>query len=470
MRKFKVPTAYTILFIIIIIIAAFTWIIPTGEYDYAENPDGTLQPIPGSYSAVEPNGQNIFDVILSSFEGFYQAVDIALFILMVGGFLGIVVKTGAIDAGIARIITRLNGKEKYLIPILMFVFGLGGTTFGMWEETIAFFPLLIPVFILAGYDAVVAVSVIILGAGMGVFGSTVNPFATGIASGFAGISLGDGIVTRLIAFLIAETLAIFFVMRYAAKVKADPTKSIIYDKENADLKHFHAIDTEAIEPLDGKKKLVLVIFALTFLIMTYSVIPFDDVGITFLPTLAWWFSELSGLFFVSAIIIGLVYRMPEAEIATNFIAGAADLLGVAFIIGISRGITVIMNNGYITDTILHYGETLLADANSYTFILLILAIYLALSFLIPSSSGLATLSIPILVPLGAFALVPESLIITAFQFGSGIVNLMTPASALLLGGLAIANVPYEKWLKFALPFIGILILLAIAILLIATLL
>ena len=216
------PTAYTILFLLLILVAAATWIIPAGSYDYA---DGV--PIAGTYHAVEQNPQGPGDVLRAAFSGFYDAVDVCVFILMVGGFLGVVMKTGAVDAGVADIIRRLGGREKWLIPILMVLFGLGGTTYGMWEETMAFYPLLIPVFLAAGYDAVVGISVILLGAGAGVIASTVNPFATGIAAGFAGVSLGEGILLRLLEWVAFEAAAIWFVMAYAARVKRNPSKSVV---------------------------------------------------------------------------------------------------------------------------------------------------------------------------------------------------------------------------------------------------
>ena len=220
--KFRMPTAYTILFLLIILVAISTWLIPAGAYDYEDN-----IPIAGTYHAVEQNPQGVGAVLKAAFSGFYDAVDVCVFILMVGGFLGIVMKTGAVDAGVGNIIRLLGGHEKWLIPILMIFFGLGGTTYGMWEETMAFYPLLIPVFLAAGYDAVVGISVILLGAGAGIISSTVNPFATGIAAGFAGVSLGEGIILRVIQWIVFESAAIWFVMAYAARVKKNPAKSVV---------------------------------------------------------------------------------------------------------------------------------------------------------------------------------------------------------------------------------------------------
>lgn len=436
------PTAYTILFAIILVMTILTWVVPSGSYEYRE--DG--EPIAGSYHQVEDQRQPITSVVTAPLEGLYEAIDIAAFILMVGGFLGVVAKTGAIDAGIANIIRLLKGREKLLIPILMCAFALGGTTFGMAEETIAFYPLVLPIIVAAGYDTVTAVATIMLGAGAGVLGSTVNPFATGIAAGFAGVSLGEGILLRLIMLVVVLAISIWFVMAYAQRVKADPGRSLVADHHSEHLQHFGGLSGEE-KRLTGIQKLALILFALTFLVMIYAVIPFDEMGLP-LPALGWWFPELSALFLFASILLGLCCGLGEREIVDSFVAGAAELLGVAFIIGISRGITVIMNKGMITDTILNLGESALTGAGSLVFLALTYLLYLPLSFLIPSSSGLATLSMPIMAPLADFAGVGRDLVITAFQSASGLVNLITPTSAVVMGGLAIGRVPYDRWLKF----------------------
>lgn len=443
MGKLRMPTAYTILFGIIFLMILLTWFVPSGQYDY--NVAG--EPISGSYHRVENAAQPITALVTAPIEGFYQGIDIAAFILMVGGFLGVIAKTGAIDAGIAHLLRALRGRERLLIPILMCAFALGGTTFGMSEETIAFYPLVLPIMIAAGYDNITAVAAILLGAGVGTLGSTVNPFATGIAAGFAGVSLGSGILLRLMILLLLLMLAIRYVMSYAAAVKADHSKSLMADRRSDYLAHFSSLGSEAPRPLMGIQKLALILFALTFSVMVYSVIPFDEMGLP-IPTLGWWFPQLSALFLGASVLVGVLCRLSEGELASAFVAGASELLGVAFIIGISRGITVVMNNGRITDTILNLGESALSGIGSVLFVLLTYLIYLPLSFLIPSSSGLATLSMPIVAPLADFSGVGRELVITAFQSASGLVNLITPTSAVVMGALAIGRVPYERWFKF----------------------
>lgn len=464
MRNFRMPTAYTILFGIVLLMILLTWVVPSGEYDHRA--DG--EPIAGSYHRVEDVRQPITALVTAPMEGFYEAIDVAAFILMVGGFLGVVAKTGAIDAGISAIIRGLRGREILLIPILMCVFALGGTTFGMAEETIAFYPLVLPIIVAAGYDTITAVATILLGAGIGVLGSTVNPFATGIAAGFAGVSLGSGILLRVVMLLVLLALAIWYVMTYARRVRADHGRSLVADRRSEYLAHFGTLEQKQTG-LTGTQKLALVLFALTFLVMIYAVIPFGDMGLP-LPALGWWFPELSALFLAASIILGLLCRLSERDIVDSFVSGAAELLGVAFIIGISRGITVVMNAGKITDTILNLGEGALTGAGSLPFLLLTYLLYLPLSFLIPSTSGLATLSMPIMAPLADFAGVGRELVITAFQSASGLINLITPTSAVVMGALAIGHVPYDRWWRFvwkllALIFVVTLLLLAAAALL-----
>lgn len=462
MKKFRMPTAYTILFLLLILVAAATWVIPAGAYQRAGAEE---TPVAGTYQETEQQPQGPGDVILASFQGFYDAVDVALFILMVGGFLGVVMKTGAIDAGVSNVIRLLGGREILLIPVLMILFSLGGTSFGMWEETMAFYPLLIPVFVAAGYDPLVGISVVLLGSGAGVLASTVNPFATGIASGFAGVSLGDGLMTRVVMLVLFDAVAIWYVMAYAAKVRSHPEKSLTA-----------GLGCKFVRPSGGdipiltlRRKVVLALFAVVFLIMTYAVIPFDEIGVP-IPTLGWWFSELSGLFLVGGVVIGMVYGLGEVETINAFVAGAADLIGVGFIIGISRGITVLMDSGQITDTVLYWGERALNGTGSVAFILLVYLIYIPLSILIPSSSGLATLSVPILAPLGEFAGIDGSLIVTAFQSASGLVNIVTPTAAVVMGGLALGEVPYDRWVRFVWKLILIFFLLTLAFLAVSAIL
>ena len=479
-RGFALPSAYTILFILIVIVALLTWIIPAGAYDL----DAEGEPVPGTYHTVPANPQRIVvDSLMAPINGLYGieaedgsisvwnsgelfgAIDVALFILVIGGFLGVTMATGSIQGGIARIVARLQGRERLLIPILMIVFALGGTTFGMAEESLAFYALVITVMIAAGFDALVGASILLLGCGIGVLGSTINPFATGIASGFAGVSIEEGIVGRIIILVVGTTIGIVFVMRYADRIKADPTRSLIHaQKAENEARFLTATDeTGSAAALTGRQKAVLILFIAAFAVMIYGVIPWEDLGVG-LPTLWWWFPEMTASFLLFSILIGVAARMSEGSFTDKFVDGARDLLGVALIIGIARGITVVMTNGLITDTVLNAAETAVADLGGVAFINLMYVLFLPLSFLIPSSSGLATVAMPIMAPLASFANVPPQLVVTAFQSANGLVNLVTPTSAVVMGGLAIARVGYGTWLKFVWPVLLLLALITIVVL------
>jgi uncharacterized ion transporter superfamily protein YfcC len=296
--------------------------------------------------------------------------------------------------------------------------------------------------IAAGYDALTAVAVIMLGAGVGVLGSTVNAFSTVIASDAVGVPFTDGLPLRLgiLALTFAATVA--YVMRYAARVKADPSRSLVYDRKAENEAHFRTIG-EAAADFTRLHKIVLILFAATFGVMIWGV----SLG-------GWWMAEMSGLFLFAGIAIGLIGRLGEKGTAEAFVNGARDLLGVALIIGLARGIVVIMDAGHITDTILHWAEGTVTGLNRVVFINVMYWIEVALSFFVPSTSGLAVLSMPILAPVGDFAGVERSLVVTAFQSAAGVVNLVTPTSAVVMGGLAIARVPYERWLRFVWPVLS----------------
>jgi uncharacterized ion transporter superfamily protein YfcC len=473
-KGFKFPTAYTILFLLIILVAIGTWIIPAGSYDY--NEDG--EPIPGTYHQVERNPQRILtDGLLAPIDGMYGiqdetgnvniynsgdlygAIDVAMFVLIIGGFLAVTMKTGAIDAGIAYITRALKGKEKWMIAALMIVFALGGTSYGMAEETLAFYALIITVMIAAGYDALTGVAIVMVGAGIGTLASTVNPFATGIASGFAGISVADGLPGRLVILVVGTIIGIVFVTRYAERVRKDPAKSLVCDQKTENEAYFLKSEgDEEFPEFTGRRKVILALFGLAFLVMVFGVIPWEDIGIP-LPQLDWWFGELTALFLLFAIVIGLIGRLGEENLVSTFVDGARDMLGVALIVGLARGISVVMNNGLITDTVLFWAESALSGLGGVAFINVTHLLYLPLSFLIPSSSGLATVSMPIMAPLGDLAGVNRALIVTAYQSANGLLNLFTPTSAVVMGGLALGRVGYSTWLKFVLPLLIILLVL-----------
>ncbi|WP_455543602.1 YfcC family protein [Intestinibacter sp.] len=440
-KAFKLPTAYTVLLIITAIIAIVTHFIH--------------EVVPASLA----------DFVMAPINGLNDSISIAIFVLLIGGFLGITTKTGALDAGIGSVVSKLKGKELILIPVLMFIFSLGGTSFGMAEETIAFTALVTTTMIIAGFDPIVSVGTIILGAGCGVLGSTVNPFLVSVSIGSlngAGIPVNQGVVIAVNAILWISSLliSIYFVMRYAKKVYENKNETILSNLEiqNANEAFIgNKSGEEEVIEFTKKRKIVLGLFAFTFVVMVLGIIPWEAFGITifkrtdFLTGASlgnWWFSELGIWFVIMAIVIGLVYGMKEGEIVDSFIGGAADMVGVALVIGVSRGISVIMSTTGLDAYVLSKASSVLVGMSPIIFTVVAYLIYIALAFFIPSTSGLAGLSMPIFGPLAVSLGFRPEVIISIFSAGSGIINLVTPTSGVIMGTLAIAKVDYESWVKF----------------------
>lgn len=492
-KGFKLPSSYTILMLIIALMAVMTWIVPAGQYQVDDA--GNL--VAGTYEKVAQNPQGIYDVFMAPVRAMLghgatdAAISVAFFIIMVGAFLGVVNETGALDVGIASIVNRFKGREKMLIYILMPLFALGGSTYGMGEETMAFYPLLVPVMMAVGFDSITGVAIILLGSQIGCLASTVNPFATVVASDAAGVSVADGMIWRLVFFVVILAMGIVFVANYAEKVKNDPTKSLVYKQREADMKYFNVSATQEVNAeLTPAQKRVLWVFVLTFVLMICSFIPWEDLGVTIfsqfndwligLPVIGqvvgtstaalgtWYFPEGAMLFGIAGIVVGLVYGMSEERLIKSFMFGAADIFSVALICAIARGIQVIMNDGMITATILHMGEAGLKGLSSQVFIILTYLFYLPMSFLIPSTSGLAGASMGIMAPLGEFVNVPASLVITAFQAASGVLNLVAPTSGIVMGALALGRVEIGTWYKFVGKLVAGIVVVSMAILVIAT--
>jgi uncharacterized ion transporter superfamily protein YfcC len=495
----KFPTAFTVLAIVLVVVWGLTFVIPAGIYEI--NPEtggpepGTYQELPtcGEVSKGTPCANKSFihqfnklwaaptnglygienargNVSVDNVGFLYGAAQIFLFVLAIGAFISVTMKTGAIQAGISRLALRFRHSPAVLIVVLMVVFALGGTTEGMWEETLGFFALLVPLALALGFDRITGAAIIFLGAGTGVLASTVNPFATGVASDAAGIDIGEGIGLRVVMWFVLVSVAIAFVLRYAHRVKRDPANSVLGAEgfTGAGLKLADEVADE-VEPLTGRQKFILGLFFSAFAVMIYGFVPWNDIwdtvfGAEFpLPTFtAFYFAQATVLFIVMAVIIGLVAKLGEEGTVTAIIAGAGEFLGAALIIVVARAVTVVMKNAHITDTILHWCENAVTDASGGVFATIALLVNLPIAFLVPSSSGHAALVMPVLAPLADFADVPRSLTVTAFQSASGLINLITPTSAIIMGGLVLSRVGYDRWLRFVLPYCGIVLLICIA--------
>lgn len=497
-RKFiKVISAFAVLLGIVGVMACLTWVIPSGRYNLIPDPkdssseireSGSYREIPkietitdqttGEQTTID-HRQGLWDVFMAPIKGMSERLDVIVFVLILGGFLGIVMKTGALDASLGGLLKKMHGKEKWLIPILMTLFAIGGTTYGMQEEAVAFYALIIPVMMAAGYNAMTAVMVIVLGGGVGVLASTVNPFSTGIAARTADVPLGNILWIQFILLAVMLISAIFFTMRYATKVKAGK-----YLEDKAVNATFKALDLNSVPENNSKRKLVTAIFGFTFLIMVISLVPWEDFGVKIfadfhnwlvnLPVLsailgadhnvalgAWYFNEISALFLISSLLIIAVYykefHRQNTSITDTFINGAEQLLGVAVIIAVAAAVSVVMKAGGIEDTIIHWGEVGLSNTSGGLVGVLAYLFYLPMSFIVPSSSGLAAASMPIIAPVAELVGSSKETMVVSFATANGLLNMIAPTIASLMAGLTLSGVSYKNWLKRTAPIMVVFI-------------
>ncbi|ESE30989.1 C4-dicarboxylate anaerobic carrier [Eubacterium brachy ATCC 33089] len=385
-----------------------------------------------------------------SVKGVYECIDIILFVLVLGGLINILDHSGAFGAGISALSRATKGKEYILIIVVTILISLGGTTFGLAEETIALYPILIPVFIAAKYDVLVCIAAIYMGSSIGTMMSTVNQFSVVTAANAAGINFTAGMGFRLAGLIIGTAITIIYILRYAGRIRKDPTKSLIYEDKERIEKKFDKHAEDLVMTL--RFKIALILFLAAFVVMVYGV-----------AIKGWWFEEMTVLFLVTSVIIGIVLRVSEKEFVSKFIEGAGGLIGVGLVIGIARAVNIILETGKVSDTILYKLSGIVSGMNPFLFIVIMMLIFVVLGFFINSSSGLATLSIPIIAPLADAVGMPREIIISAYIFGLGMISFITP-TGLILATLDLVDVTYNKWIKFVLPLMGILTVLSMILL------
>jgi uncharacterized ion transporter superfamily protein YfcC len=482
--RWRFPSAFTVLFAVTVAVWLLAFIVPSGVY---KTDEASGRPIPGSYARAGSGlsvVDRLHDLFMAPVNGLlgtkstdtgvigpyetgklFGAAGVFLFVLAIGIFITMSMKSGAIDAGIGRISARFAGPGIALIIILMVLFSVGGTTEGMAEETLGFYALVVPLMLRLGYDRMVAASVILLGAGIGTLASTINPFATGVASGAADISIGDGIGLRLVMYLVLTAVTIGYVVRYARKVRSNPELSLVgFDTPTGFGSTELSSSLDLPATITGRQRAVLLLMGLTFAFMIFAIVPWAQVihgpdATSYGFQLDWYFPELAALFIVMAVVIGLVAGLGEKGMTDTIVSGAGDFVSVGLIIVLARGVTVIMNNAKITDTVLHSLEGVVSGTPKWVFGPLLFLLNIPLAFLVPSSSGHAALAVPVLAPLADFAGVKRGLVVTGFQSASGWMNLFTPTSAVVMGGLALAKVKYNRYLRFIAPLLGILLVL-----------
>ncbi|RGX18765.1 YfcC family protein [Collinsella sp. AF04-24] len=468
-KKRGMPSSFTILLALLAIVAVVTVIV-----------SGTSG---GAVTAAR-----LSDFCTAPVKGFADALPVCLFVMILGGFLGMMTETGALDNGIAVLVQKLKGNEIMLIPVLMFIFSLGGTTYGMCEETVPFYALLAATMMAAGFDPMVGAATVLLGAGCGCLGSTVNPFAVGAAVDAltgVGIEVNQSIIIGLgaVLWIVTTVMSILFVMSYAKKVKADKGSTILSMQELKDAEEAHgkaASEVHKEVKLTGRQKGVLIAFAFTFVVMIVGFIPLADLNegvanffdagavydadgnaivqgwsalITGLPIGQWYFDEASTWFFLMAVLIGIIGGLSEKQIVNTFITGAADMMSVVLVIALARGISVLMASTGLDVYVLDAAANALAGLSGVIFAPMSFLVYFGLSFLIPSTSGMATVSMPIMGPLAVKLGFSPEVMVMIFSAAIGVVNLFTPTSGAIMGGLALAKIEWTTWLKFALKLI-----------------
>ena len=468
-KKRGMPSSFTILLALLAIVAVITVIV-----------SGTSG---GAVTAAR-----LSDFCTAPVKGFADALPVCLFVMILGGFLGMMTETGALDNGIAVLVQKLKGNEIMLVPVLMLIFSLGGTTYGMCEETVPFYALLAATMMAAGFDPMVGAATVLLGAGCGCLGSTVNPFAVGAAVDAltgVGIEVNQSIIIGLgaVLWIVTTGMSIFFVMNYAKKVKADKGSTILSMQELKDAEETHgkaASEVHKEVKLTGRQKGVLIAFAFTFVVMIVGFIPLADLNegvanffdagavydadgnaivqgwsalITGLPIGQWYFDEASTWFFLMAVLIGIIGGLSEKQIVNTFITGAADMMSVVLVIALARGISVLMASTGLDVYVLDAAANALAGLSGVIFAPMSFLVYFGLSFLIPSTSGMATVSMPIMGPLAVKLGFSPEVMVMIYSAAIGIVNLFTPTSGAIMGGLALAKIEWTTWLKFALKLI-----------------
>ena len=468
-KKRGMPSSFTILLALLAIVAVVTVIV-----------SGTSG---GAVTAAR-----LSDFCTAPVKGFADALPVCLFVMILGGFLGMMTETGALDNGIAVLVQKLKGNEIMLIPVLMLIFSLGGTTYGMCEETVPFYALLAATMMAARVDPMVGAATVLLGAGCGCLGSTVNPFAVGAAVDAltgVGIEVNQSIIIGLgaVLWIVTTVMSILFVMSYAKKVKADKGSTILSMQELKDAEEAHgkaASEVHKEVKLTGRQKGVLIAFAFTFVVMIVGFIPLADLNegvanffdagavydadgnaivqgwsalITGLPIGQWYFDEASTWFFLMAILIGIIGGLSEKQIVNTFITGAADMMSVVLVIALARGISVLMASTGLDVYVLDAAANALSGLSGVIFAPMSFLVYFGLSFLIPSTSGMATVSMPIMGPLAFKLGFSPEVMVMIFSAAIGVVNLFTPTSGAIMGGLALAKIEWTTWLKFALKLI-----------------
>ena len=462
-KKFKIhmPHVITLIFFLIIVVAILTWILPSGEFERTimETSTGEREvAVAGTYHTVAKiteDGtslrQGIAEVLMAPGKGIQSMVEVLAFVFIIGGVFQIMAKTNALNMGIQKVVRKLGSKDVLIIPILMALFGLGGSTFGMSDELVPFYLLIMPIMFAMGYDSMTTFMTVCLSATVGYAASTVNPFCVLVAQGIAGIQGNPQLVFRMIQWVIMMAVIIAFVTWRAMKIKKNPENSITFQDDLQKRKEMGGEDVDFNQNMTLRQKLVLATFVIGMVIVVFGLVNFG-----------WYMNELSMCFLGMGILMGIFGGLTETEIAEEFITGVKDIAFAAMVIGFCSGIMVVAQDGKIIYTILNTLSNLVANSNNVVFAAVLYVVQSLLTLFVPSSSGLAALSIPILAPLCDLHGVNPEAAVTALQYGNQLTNLLSPVAGTTVAGLAVCRISFAQWWKTIWKVWIILAVLAIA--------
>lgn len=446
-KQFKVPHVYAIIFALMVIFAVLTWIVPSGSYQRQEV-NGREVTVAGTYEQSEKTyideetgdevdlRQGVFDVLQAPTRGIQEAIEVVAFILIVGGSFQVITKTGAITSGMGRVVRRFKNKDILIIPIAMVLFALGGTSFGMAEETLPFFAIFMPIMMAMGFDSMTAFMVVFVGARTGYIASTINPFNVLIAQGILGIQGNPQMWLRMIAWVVLTAVAITWVVLYARRVKKNPESSITFEDDITKKVEFAADESALDAEFTGRQKGVLAVFIAGMCLIIWGLV-----------TQGWYMNEISAVFLAMGLLAGVIAGFSQDVIAQEFVAGIADFAFSAIVVGLARGILVIASDGMIIDTILNALATGLGGIPAVLFTTLLYAVENLLAILVPSSSGLAALTAPIFGPLTELMGLNPEAAVWALSMGSATMSLICPTSAILVAGLGVCKIKLGQWWK-----------------------
>ena len=433
-RKINV---FVLLLCILAIATLFTYILPAGEYTRIESDERTTVDA-DSFKWIEAAPVELFDMIKAIHTGMVEAGNIIFFLLIIGGFFGVLRATGTVDVLIATMARKLATREKLLIPVVMLFFAVGGSLMGMAEETLAYLPLIIPLALALGFDTITGTAIVIVGALSGFTTAIMNPFTVGLAQGIAELPMFSGIGLRLILFIIVYLVSVLYIYRYAMKVKKNPSIGIYgkYTKEEAK----KLLQSSA--KLTARHKFILISFLINYIVLAFGVIKFQ-----------WYITEITALFIVLTIVIGIFGKLSADQIVNSFTNGSAALLGGALIIGVSRAILVVLNDGHIVDPLLHQVSEAIQHIPAYLSVAGMYSFQTLIHFILASGTGHAMLTMPIMIPLADLLDITRQTAVLTFSFADGIGNMIFPTATTLMAGLAIAGIPWTKWAKWILPLV-----------------